>query len=234
MTETSPRWGYKPVHQDIFMDSLVQQVRLLQPGLIVVDRAVEGPNQNYLTPEQQIPNEPLPYPWESCMTMANSWSYVPNDTYKSTKQLITNLCMIVSRGGNYLLNIAPNAVGEWDTIAYQRLKEIGDWMQINGQAIYNTHPVFPYEQVNEYGKWVFTENDNKEVFACFIPTGIIDSVQITLNLKDFKSTTFSSVELIQGKSNQPATEQLSRKINQLNFTIQHQELPIVWKLTQLL
>lgn len=234
MTETSPRWGYKPVHQDIFMDSLVQQVRLLQPGLIVVDRAVEGPNQNYLTPEQQIPNEPLPYPWESCMTMANSWSYVPNDTYKSTKQLLSNLCMIVSRGGNYLLNIAPNAAGEWDTIAYQRLKEIGDWMQINGQAIYNTHPVFPYEQVNEYGKWVFTENDNNEVFACFIPTGKIDSAQITLNLKYIKSTTFSSVELIQGKSNQPATEHLLRKINQLNFTIQHQELPIVWKLTQLL
>lgn len=230
MTETSPRWGYKPVHQDVFMDSLVQQARLLQPGLIVVDRAVEGPNQNYLTPEQQIPNEPLPYPWESCMTMANSWSYVPNDTYKTTKQLLSNLCMIVSRGGNYLLNIAPNAAGEWDSIAYQRLKEIGDWMQINGQAIYNTHPVFPYEQVNEYGKWVFTENDNKEVFACFIPTGLFERVEITLQLKDFKSTAFSSVELLQRKSNQPATEQLLRKINQLNFTIQHQELPIVWKL----
>lgn len=230
MTETSPRWGYKPVHQDVFMDSLVQKARLLQPGLIVVDRAVEGPNQNYLTPEQQIPNEPLPYPWESCMTMANSWSYVPNDTYKTTKQLLSNLCMIVSRGGNYLLNIAPNAAGEWDSIAYQRLKEIGDWMQINGQAIYNTHPVFPYEQVNEYGKWVFTENDNKEVFACFIPTGLFERVEITLQLKDFKSTAFSSVELLQRKSNQPATEQLLQKKNQLNFTIQHQELPIVWKL----
>jgi alpha-L-fucosidase len=230
MTETSPRWGYKPVHQDVFMDSLVQKARLLQPGLIVVDRAVEGPNQNYLTPEQQIPNEPLPYPWESCMTMANSWSYVPNDTYKTTKQLLSNLCMIVSRGGNYLLNIAPNSAGEWDSIAYQLLKEIGDWMQINGQAIYNTHPVFPYEQVNEYGKLVFTENDNKEVFACFIPTGLFERVEITLQLKDFKSTAFSSVELLQRKSNQPATEQLLQKINQLNFTIQHQELPIVWKL----
>jgi alpha-L-fucosidase len=230
MTATSPRWGYKPVHQDIYMDSLVQQARLLQPGLIVVDRAVEGSNQNYLTPEQQIPNAPLPYPWESCMTMANSWSYVPNDTYKSTKQLLSNLCMIVARGGNYLLNISPNALGEWDAIAYQRLNEIGDWMQINGQAIYETHPIFPYEQQTEFGKWVFTENDKNEVFACFIPTGLFETAQITLSLKDFKKKAFSSVQLLSGKRTQPDTEQILRKVNQLNFTLQNQELPIVWKL----
>jgi alpha-L-fucosidase len=230
MTDTSPRWGYKPVHQDIYMDSLVQLARLLQPGLIVVDRAVEGPNQNYLTPEQQIPNAPLPYPWESCMTMANSWSYVPNDTYKSTKQLLSNLCMIVARGGNYLLNISPNALGEWDAIAYQRLNEIGDWMQINGQAIYETHPIFPYEQQTEFGKWVFTENDKNEVFACFIPTGLFETAQITLSLKDFKTKAFSSVQLLSGKRTQPDTEQILRKVNQLNFTLQNQELPIVWKL----
>ncbi|MEN9977489.1 MAG: hypothetical protein RLZZ569_114, partial [Bacteroidota bacterium] len=183
-----------------------------------------------LTPEQQIPNAPLPYPWESCMTMANSWSYVPNDTYKSTKQLLSNLCMIVARGGNYLLNISPNALGEWDAIAYQRLNEIGDWMQINGQAIYETHPIFPYEQQTEFGKWVFTENDKNEVFACFIPTGLFETAQITLSLKDFKTKAFSSVQLLSGKRTQPDTEQILRKVNQLNFTLQNQELPIVWKL----
>lgn len=169
MTETSPRWGYKPVHQDIKMDSLVAEARKLQPGLIVVDRAVEGPNQNYLTPEQQIPSKPLTYPWESCMTMANSWSYVPNDQYKSTAKILENLCLIVSRGGNYLLNIAPNPQGEWDPIAYQRLEEIGAWMKINGSAIYGTHPVAPYEVKTEQGTWVFTENEQFELFAIFIP-----------------------------------------------------------------
>jgi len=169
MTESSPRWGYKPVHQDIKMDSLVMEARKLQPGLIVVDRAVEGPNQNYLTPEQQIPTKPLPYPWESCMTMANSWSYVPNDQYKSTAKILENLCLIVSRGGNYLLNIAPNAQGEWDPIAYQRLEEIGEWMKKNGAAIYGSHPVSPYEINTDQGKWVLTENDAKELFAFFIP-----------------------------------------------------------------
>jgi alpha-L-fucosidase len=70
--------------------------------------------------------------------MANSWSYVPNDTYKSPKEILRNLFTIVSRGGNYLLNIAPNANGEWDNQAYENLKAIGQWMKINGEAIYGT------------------------------------------------------------------------------------------------
>lgn len=168
-TATSPKWGYKPVHQDIGLDSLTVKARKLQPGLIVVDRAVEGPNQNYLTPEQKIPSEPLPYPWESCMTMGDSWSYVPNDNYKSAKTLITNLCLIVSRGGNYLLNVAPDANGEWDSIAYKRLEEIGAWMKINSEAIYGSEPLKPYEQETSAGKWVFSYGKSGAYYAIFIP-----------------------------------------------------------------
>jgi alpha-L-fucosidase len=226
MTATSPRWGYKPVHQDIYMDSLVQQARLLQPGLIVVDRAVEGPNQNYLTPEQQIPNAPLPYPWESCMTMANSWSYVPNDTYKSTKQLLSNLCMIVARGGNYLLNISPNALGEWDAIAYQRLNEIGDWMQVNSQAIHETHPVFPYEQQAEFGMWVFTENNEKTIFAIFIPNDKIKIAKLNLDLSVFRDHSFKQIEKLGGNDH----EHIKINKNQILIDVYFQELPIVLKL----
>lgn len=141
MTASSPRWGYKPVHQNIDMDKIAAESRKLQPGLIVVDRAVEGPNQNYLTPEQQIPSKLLPYPWETCMTLGNSWSYVKNEQYKSLDVVIHNLCAIVSRGGNYLLNIAPSPSGELDSAAYVRLAEIGAWMSVNGEAIYGTEPI---------------------------------------------------------------------------------------------
>ena len=55
--------------QDIDMPRLVKEVRAKQPKLIVVDRAVPGEQQNYLTPEQHIPDKGLPYPWETCMTM---------------------------------------------------------------------------------------------------------------------------------------------------------------------
>lgn len=127
-----------PQSQDIDMPRLVKEVRKKQPKLIIVDRAVTGEQQNYLTPEQHIPDEGLPYPWETCMTMATSWSYVPNDVYKPTSEIIQKLVDIVSKGGNYLLNIGPDPNGELDSIAYSRLNDIGDWMKINGEAIYNT------------------------------------------------------------------------------------------------
>jgi alpha-L-fucosidase len=132
------RWARNPQNQDIDMERLVKAVRTKQPKLLVVDRAVTGPHQNYLTPEQHIPQTGLPYPWETCMTMATSWSYVPNDVYKPTNEIIEKLVDIVSKGGNYLLNIGPGPDGELDAVAYQRLKEIGAWMKINGEAIYNT------------------------------------------------------------------------------------------------
>ena len=137
-TYEGSRWARNPQSQDIDMPRLVKEVRTKQPKLIVVDRAVPGEQQNYLTPEQHIPEEGLAYPWETCMTMATSWSYVPNDVYKPTAELIKKLVDIVSKGGNYLLNIGPGPDGELDPVAYQRLHDIGKWMKINGEAIYNT------------------------------------------------------------------------------------------------
>ncbi|HVS98800.1 MAG TPA: alpha-L-fucosidase, partial [Puia sp.] len=119
-----------------------------QPGLIVVDRSVPGPYENYTTPEQQIPAHPMDDPWETCMTMGNSWSYVPHDHYKSTTRLVQLLVKIVSRGGNFLLNIGPSPEGDFDDTAYARLKEIGDWMKINGEGIYNSRPIFPWSSGN--------------------------------------------------------------------------------------
>jgi len=135
-------------NQDIDMPSLVKKARAKQPGLIVVDRAVPGIYQNYLTPENQIPDKPLPYPWETCMPMTPSWSYEPGLEYKSTSQLISALIQIVARGGNFLLNIGPKPDGDFQEDAYKRLYEIGEWMKINGEAIYNTSPLYPYQEEN--------------------------------------------------------------------------------------
>jgi alpha-L-fucosidase len=162
-TYEGSRWARNPQNQDIDMDAIVAKARLKQPDLLVVDRAVEGPNQNYLTPEQQVPDKPLSYPWETCMTMATSWSYVPNDTYKPTRQLLHTLCTIVSRGGNLLLNIGPGPDGDFDPVAYQRLDEIGKWMSVNSAAIYASKPVAPYQS----GNVVFT-TVGKAVYAIYL------------------------------------------------------------------
>jgi alpha-L-fucosidase len=132
------RWARNVQSQDIDMPGLVRKARANQPGLIVVDRAVPGIHQNYLTPEQHIPETGLPYPWETCMTMAGSWSYTPNDVYKPTNELIEKLVDIVSKGGNYLLNIGPSPDGELAPDAYNRMQELGEWLKTNGEAIYGT------------------------------------------------------------------------------------------------
>jgi alpha-L-fucosidase len=127
-----------PYDQDIDMPSIAAMARSHQPGLLVVDRTVSGEYENYVTPEQSIPDHYLPYPWESCITLGNSWSYVPNDQFKSTGKVIQMLTDVVSRNGNLLLNVAPGPEGDWDPRAYTHLKEIGDWIKVNGEAIYGT------------------------------------------------------------------------------------------------
>jgi alpha-L-fucosidase len=139
--------NYKFMHiqsQDIRMDELAAKARTKQPGLIVVDRAVTGPNQNYLTPENQVPKEMLAYPWESCMILGGGWSYSFNARYMSGRQVVHLLTDIVAKGGNLLLNIGPSPEGTWDEGAYKSLAETGTWMKQNGEAIYGTRKVAPY------------------------------------------------------------------------------------------
>ena len=76
--------------------------------------------------------------------MGDSWSYVPNDKYKSSRRLIHLLVDIVAKGGNLLLNIGPNAEGELPAEALLRLRDIGAWMEVNAEAIHGTRPIVPY------------------------------------------------------------------------------------------
>jgi len=146
----------RPPKQDIDMPRLAAMARRHQPGLIIVDRTVGGRYENYRTPEQKVPDEPPPFVWETCMTMGDQWSYKPNDDYKSTQMLVHLLVDIVAKGGNFLLNVGPDAQGRLPEPALKRLGEIGDWMDVNSEAIYGTRPIAPYK----VGRVCLTQKDD--------------------------------------------------------------------------
>jgi len=182
----------RPYNQDIDMPKIAAMARSHQPGLIVVDRTVTGKYENYRTPEQEVPEKPLSYVWETCMTMGGSWSYVPNDKYKSANRLVHLLVDIVSKGGNFLLNIGPSAEGELPAESLSRLKEIGDWMKVNGEAIYKTRPVAPYKEA----KTCFTRLPDGTVYAIYLADEDEKTPPATLQLYSQTARAGARVEML--------------------------------------
>ncbi len=178
--------------QDIHMPRIAAMARRNQPGLLIVDRTVTGKYENYRTPEQQVPDIPPDYPWETCMTMATSWSYVPGDIYKPANQLIHLLAEIVAKGGNFLLNIGPSPEGELADTAYARLKEIGDWMKVNSEAIYHTRPVKPYQS----GNICFTSLPDGTVYLIYLAAPGENRMPSSITLKDWQPAAGSSIALL--------------------------------------
>ncbi|MCC7494849.1 MAG: alpha-L-fucosidase [Fimbriimonadaceae bacterium] len=135
----------RPPHQDIQMPALAALARSLQPGLLIADRTVGGEFENFITPEQEVLDRALDYPWESCITLGGSWKYMPGKMdYRPARAVIHQLCDIVCKGGNLLLGIGPTPQGTFDSDALARLREIGAWLRVNGAAIYGTRPVAPF------------------------------------------------------------------------------------------
>ena len=135
------------IDQDIDMAKIAAMARKHQPGLLVVDRTVGGEYENYVTPEGHVPDADLGVPWETCMPMGTSWSWVPNEQYKSTDEIVRTLVNVVSRGGSLLLNVAPGPDGQLDSTAYMRLKEVGEWLKVNGEAVYGTRATSQQHEV---------------------------------------------------------------------------------------
>ena len=197
LTETTTGFvKHRQVNQDIKMDELVVKARKKQPGLIVVDRAVHGKNQNYLTPENRVPDKTLPYPWESCIISGGGWSYTFDAKYMSGRKGIHMLIDIVAKGGNLLLNIAPSPEGEWQDGAYRLLEEYADWMDVNSVAIYNTKPIAPYKENNI----CMTQNMEGNVFLFYLADENEDKIPSEIIVKSIKPSKGAKINLLGSKT----------------------------------
>ena len=132
--------------------ALYQYVRSLKPDILVNNRVGKGrqgmqgmnaePDDvgDFGTPEQEVlATGSSAIDWESCMTMNDSWGFkIHDENWKSAETLIHHLADIAAKGGNYLLNVGPTAEGLIPAPSVERLKEMGDWLRINGEAVYRT------------------------------------------------------------------------------------------------
>lgn len=133
---------------------MINMVRELQPGIIIDNRLggnmeAEHPETfagDFEGPEQIIPYEIVrdeigrPIPWESCITLNNQWGYAKDDDYKTAADIVRTLVNCVSKGGNLLLNIGPDARGNIPKKSIEVLAEVGEWMKLNSESIYGCGP----------------------------------------------------------------------------------------------
>lgn len=193
--ETRPWLGKRGFTQDVDMARIGKMARQKQPGLLMVDRTVHGEFENYRTPEQQMPDKLLDYPWESCITLGDSWySTGPTEKYKSVQQVVHMLINIVSKGGNLLLGVGPDKSGDLVPEVYERLNGIGKWLEVNGEGIYETTP---YVNKAESKNWKFTERKKaKAVYAFFLPDSLSETTLKSITVPGLKAKSKSAIQLL--------------------------------------
>jgi alpha-L-fucosidase len=187
--------GYGPIDVIFFdgqADGLKELAWELQPDIVVTRGAMKTPE---IAPStgQDLPDLTDIEPWEACFTMGTSWQFKPtHETYMSGTKIIELLIETRAKGGNMLLNIGPTPEGEIPATQTDILRELGLWMMVNGEAIYN---VRPWTVTNEDNIW-FTKSKDNTVFGFVTGESWAWGKQKTFSLKSVKATKGSQVGIL--------------------------------------
>ena len=144
------------LQDDIIINNRVDKGRKGMEGVTLSDKNYAG---DYDTPEQEVGKFQTERPWESCMTICRQWAWKPDDELKSFEECIKILVETAGGDGNLLLNVGPMPDGRIEPRQVDRLKEIGDWLEKNGESIYGTQGG-PYKP----GKWGTSTSKGNKVY----------------------------------------------------------------------
>ncbi len=183
--------NYGPVDM-LFLDGEPDELKQLawqvQPDILITRGEME-------TPEQKMPDEPMPGPWEACFTLGTQWHFKPtNEDYKSGTKLIEMLIEIRAKGGNLLLNVGPQPDGAIPFEQDRRIREMALWQFVNGEAI---NEIRPWHVIREGDIWFTGAKDADTVYA-FV-TGIYDwkkGDRKSFTLKSVRATDKTEIELL--------------------------------------
>ncbi|HEY5467181.1 MAG TPA: alpha-L-fucosidase [Clostridia bacterium] len=209
-------------------EKLVRMIRSAQPD-VLIDNRLEASGDgfgsiiadtpslwsgDFASPEQIIPSEGLvnlrgePIPWEACITMNKHWGYCAGDMYyKGAPMIVRKLVECVSKGGNLLLNVGPDARGKLPDESLRILADIGGWMRMNGANIYGcSNSGMPKP---EWGR--YTQSGNKIYAHVFdppigplnlpgIPVSGIDRIRLLRDMSELRISSAWMVHAYQGQA----------------------------------
>ena len=151
--------------EDVYLEEVLDKARKGQhPGLISVDRAMKTKWENYQTPERSIPDVQLNYPWESCIPLSHAWGWDPTAKFKSATEVISMLAEVCAKGGCLLLGVGPTPQGTIQPEVEEALKPVGEWLRLNGEAIYGTR-ITPVYTNDDHSIWFTAAKDGKTLYA---------------------------------------------------------------------